>query len=222
MQIPSPERRRSVGFIEHTGRSWTCFLVSTQASRDRWKGRLVFRPADAGSEADEVATAEIFLEASEEEIHERTRVLGRPLLRALLDSALDVRERAGERPGLRRWFRERVAADAQKLAEEGERGDAGDAARLRSLYASYRLDQIVHLIQLVRAEDFDSVVDRILEGRRVDFDTGDRLQLAMLVVERLEALLPLPPFETWVEDYLAHRDRYRAYAHTLHREGRLP
>ena len=222
MQIPRPERRRSVGFIERSGRSWACYVVSAP-SKGRWKGHLVFRPSDADSEADDVVTADIFLEASEEEILERTHVLGRPLLRALLDSALEVRERqSAVRPELRRWFRERVTADAQRLAEEGERPDATDGARLRSLYASYRLDQVVHLIQLVRAEDFEQVVERILEGRRVDFDADDQLQLAMLVVERIEALLPLPPYEVWVEDYLANQDRYRAYAHTLHREGRLP
>jgi hypothetical protein len=99
---------------------------------------------------------------------------------------------------------------------------ASDLARLRSLYASYRLDQVVHLIALLKPEDFDATVARILSGRRVDFESDDQLQLAMLVVERLEGLLPLPPFEVWVEDFLAHRDRYQAYAHTLHREGRLP
>ena len=115
-----------------------------------------------------------------------------------------------------------MTADARRLAQEGESPEATDPARLRSLYASYRLDQVVHLIALVRSEDFEAAVERILEGRRVDFDTDDQLQLAMLVVERIEALLPLPPFEVWVEDFLANRDRYRAYAHTLHREGRLP
>jgi hypothetical protein len=222
MQIPRPERRRSLGFLDHAGRGWSCFLVSAP-SGGRWTGHLVFRPADATSDEDEVVTAAIFVEPTEEEIHERLQVLGRPLVRALLDSALDVRERQeGARPGLRRWFRERVAADSRKLAEAGEGADAGDLARLRSLYASYRLDQVVHLIALVQPDDFEALVARVLAGRRVDFESDDQLQLAMLVVERIEALLPLPPFEVWVEDYLAHRDRYRAYAHTLHREGRLP
>ena len=233
MPLQRPKRRRSAGFIEHAGRSWACFVVSGPGPGGRWKGHLVFRPSDGDSDADEIATTDIFLEDSEAEVHERTRVLGLPLLRALLASALEVHERSGgERSGLRRWFRQRLAADAQRLAAEGEgsptdpadgaSGDGVEAARLRSLYASYRLDQVVHLIALVPGRDFDDAVGRILEGRKVDFDAGDRLQLAMLVVERIEALLPLPPFEVWVADYLAHRDRYRLYAHTLHREGRLP
>jgi len=222
MKIPHPERRRSLGFLDHAGRGWACFLVSAP-SGGSWRGHLVFRPADAASEADEIVTAEIFVEPSEEEIHARLQLLGRPLVRALLDSALDVQERQDSgAPGLRRWFRQHVAADSQKLAQAGEGADATDQARLRSLYASYRLDQVVHLIALLKPEDFDATVARILSGRRVDFESDDQLQLAMLVVERLEALLPLPPFEVWVEDFLAHRDRYQAYAHTLHREGRLP
>ena len=44
----------------------------------------------------------------------------------------------------------------------------------------------------------------------------------MMVVEHIEARLPLPPFEVWARDYLDHTDSYRLYAHTLHREGKLP
>jgi len=41
-------------------------------------------------------------------------------------------------------------------------------------------------------------------------------------VEHVEHLLHLPPFEVWAEDFLANPEAYRLYAHTLHREGRLP
>jgi hypothetical protein len=44
----------------------------------------------------------------------------------------------------------------------------------------------------------------------------------MMVVEFIEKRLPLPPFEVWAEDYLAHTEEYRQYAHTLHRTGLLP
>jgi hypothetical protein len=44
----------------------------------------------------------------------------------------------------------------------------------------------------------------------------------MMVVEHIENLLPLPPFETWVEDFLENQREYILYSHTLHREGRLP
>ncbi len=95
-------------------------------------------------------------------------------------------------------------------------------AELRSLYASYRLDQVCHFIALLRPDDFEAAVDSILEGQAVDFGAKDRLQLAMMVVEYLEMRIPMPPFEVWTADFLAHREEYLLYAHTLHREGRLP
>ena len=85
-----------------------------------------------------------------------------------------------------------------------------------------RLDQVCHFIALLRPDDFESAVDRILEGQPVDFGAKDRLQLAMMVVEYIEALIPMPPFEVWTVDFLANREEYLLYAHTLHREGRLP
>ncbi len=56
----------------------------------------------------------------------------------------------------------------------------------------------------------------------MDFGAKDRLQLGMLVIEYIEARIPMPPFEVWVEDFLANRDEYMIYSHTLHRERRLP
>jgi hypothetical protein len=94
--------------------------------------------------------------------------------------------------------------------------------RLRSLYASYRLDQVAHFVCLVDQEAFETAVDRILDGESVDFLTKDRMQYAMMVVDHIEGLLPLPDFETWARDFLEHPETYRLYTHTLHREGRLP
>jgi hypothetical protein len=44
----------------------------------------------------------------------------------------------------------------------------------------------------------------------------------MMVVEFIDLHLPLPTFEVWAEDFLAHQEDYALYSHTLHREGRLP
>ena len=54
---------------------------------------VLFRPADADDEEDEVRTAEILREADEAEVQVRARSLGRPLLKGLLESALHVYER---------------------------------------------------------------------------------------------------------------------------------
>ncbi len=220
-------RRRSVGFLERDGESWACFLVTFQDPRRRWHGYFSFRPRDGGLEEDEVRTANIFVEGSESEIDQKARGLGRPLLGGLLSSALHTRDKSEESsPKLRRWFRQKLAKNSQELAGEwpGGKGNSDhlDLAQLRSLYASYRLDQVCHFIALVHPENFQGAVDRILEGKAFDFRAKDELQFSMMVVEFIENHLPLPPFEEWAEDFLAHRQDYALYAHTLHREGRLP
>jgi hypothetical protein len=221
--VPSDQlRRRSLGFLERGEEQWACYLVTFQDGGGGWKGYFAFRPGNAASERDEIHTAHIFIEEAEAEIDRKARGLGRPLLTGLLSSALHTRERAQrEAPALRNWFRDMLRKGA------GDRGGAWDElpdadrtlAELRSLYDSYRLDQVVHLITLVEPAHFQEAVSRILDGRTFDFSTRDRLQFAMMVVENLERLLPLPPFERWAEDYLAHPEVYRAYAHALHREG---
>lgn len=239
-------RRRSVGFIERDGSSWACFLVTYLGKERRWHGYFSFRPRDGGVEEDEIRTADIFIEASEEEIDRKARGLGRPLLAGLLASAIHTSERSGgSSPRLRQWFREVLSRNSRELAEGWDRGPAEDdgpgpesreppegereadvtgseIARMRSLYESYRLDQVVHFICLVEPDHFRDAVDRILDGRPFDFGARDRLQFAMIVVEYIEKRLPLPPFERWAEDYLEHGQAYQLYAHTLHREGRLP
>lgn len=220
-------RRRSVGFLEQNGESWACFLATFRDEKGRWHGYFSFRPKDGEPDEDEVRTADIFLEASEEEIDRKARGLGRPLLSGLLASALHTRERTDEgSPRLRRWFRRMLAENSRELVDSWPDGGKDEEeiglSQLRSLYASYRLDQVCHFIALIQPEDFQDAVDRILEGKAFDFGAKDLLQFSMMVVEFIETHLPLPPFETWAEDYLAHRNAYALYAHTLHRAGRLP
>lgn len=220
-------RRRSVGFLHHEDEDWACFLVTYRTDGGRWHGYFSFRPPDAGSEEEEIRTAEIFRENDEGEIDRKARGLGRPLLSGLLASALHTRERKDrDAPALRKWFREMLATNAREVAgeweEESQSPEERTLAELRSIYASYRLDQVAHFISLVHPDDFQEAVNRLLEGETFDFGARDRLQFAMMVVERIEALLPLPPFEVWAQDYLADPEAYRVYTHTLHRAGRLP
>lgn len=221
-----PEHRRSVGTVERRGRAWSCALVTFALDGEGWRGLFEFHPEPGETVEEGVRTAPIFMEPSEAEIHGKARSMGRPLLLALLDSALHVREQErASSPFLQRWFRKLLAEHslaAPTRAGGGAPPAGADLEELRSLYTSYRMDQVAHFIALVHPDDFHSAVDRILDGQKIDFAARDRLQLAMMVVQFVEARLPLPPFEQWILDFLAHRGVYEAYAHDLHRAGILP
>ena len=218
---PVRTRCRSFCFLERAGARWTAFLITYQRRDGYWRGYFTFRSAAMESAEGEIRTADLFVEESEAEVDLRARGLGRPLLTALLNSALETTERRrGYTPQLHRWFREAVAQQIPRVSVAGD--GAPSLAELRSLYESYRLDQVMHLIALLEPDDFREVVEILLDGRRIDFRERDRFQFAMSVVQDLERRLPLPPFEVWVEDYLAHPDAYRRYAHDLQRGDALP
>ena len=221
-------RRLSVAFLEREGETWACFLVTALGPDRRWYGYFSFRPKEGDTGEDEVRTADIFRESSESEIHRKARGLGRPLLSGLLASALHTREATRrDSPRLRRWFRTMLSENSQGLAGGWPSGKDGnevdlDLGKLRSLYASYRLDQVCHFIALVHPDAFDTAVNLILEGEVIDFGSRDILQFAMMVVEFIDHHLPLPPFEVWAEDFVGNQGAYALYTHTLHREGLLP
>lgn len=220
---PAPEYRRSVGVLERRGRRWACSLVTFESEDGTCRGAFAFAPDEPEPGEAELRTGPIFVEASAAEIHARARSMGRPLLEALLDSALHVREQErASSPVLKRWFRKLLADHSLGVDGSDAPSQGADLDELRSLYASYRMDQVAHFIALVDPDDFHRTVDDILDGQKIDFAARDRLQLAMMVVEFIEARLPLPPFESWVLDFLAHRDAYERYAHELHRDGVLP
>jgi hypothetical protein len=218
-------RCRSFCFLERRAVRWTAFLVTYQRSDGYWRGYFAFRSAEAGlTDLTEVRTADLFVEDAESEVDARARGLGLPLVKALLDSAIEADERRrGPSPEVQRWFRELLRSrSSERAGAVAEPESAASLAELRSLYESYRLDQVAHLIALLSPEDFRELVEIRLVGRRVDFNARDRLQLAMSVVQEIERRLPLPPFESWVRDYLAHPEAYREYVTALHAEGELP
>ncbi len=219
------ERRRSFCFLEREGERWTAYLCTYPSPEGGWRGHFAFR---SGSEPDpgedEVRTAVLFVEASESEVDARARGLGRPLVRALLDSALHAHERRrGFSPDLRRWFRELLVRHAAgTVAAVDSPTEERSLSHLQSLYESYRLEQVMHLIALIQPDDFRALVERLLDGREIDFRARDRFQLAMGVMQELERRLPLPPFEAWLDDYLRDPDIYRVYSHALHHDSDLP
>jgi hypothetical protein len=220
----SRARVRSFCFLESGERRWTVFLVTFPREDGQWRGYFTFRSADFESADGEIRTADLFVETTEAGVDARARALGRPLLQNLLESALHTFERKrGGSADYNTWFRDLLARHAAQVAPRG-RGPTPDLTydQLRSRYESYRIDQVAHLIALVAAPDFQALVQTLLEGRVIDFQARDRFQLAMTVVQDLERRLPLPPFEVWVEDYLAHPEEYHRYTHQLHHTSDLP
>jgi hypothetical protein len=215
-------RCRSFCFLEYNGEPWTAFLV-TYAERDGyWRGHFMFRSALMAPDTGEVRTADLFVETSEEAVDARARGLGRPLLESLLQSAVHTQQRrSGITHTYAKWFRELLSRSAQQHAEDAVNDPARSLQRLKSLYESYRTDQVCHLIALTDPNDFRALVEKLLDGREIDFRARDRFQLAMIVVQEIERRLPLPPFEAWVEDYLQQPAIYDAYANELH-AGALP
>jgi hypothetical protein len=225
-QAVSRSRCRSFCFLERKGTRWTVFLITYLRPDGQWRGYFTFRSSADGLDQDEIRTADLFVEASEPDVDQRARGLGRPLVLALLESALDTWERRRDvPPHLQRWFREllgRHAAENASSARRDGRMEPPTLAELRTLYDAYRLDQVAHMIALMDPADFREMVELRLEGRRIDFQARDRFQLAMSVVQDLEQRLPLPPFERWAEDYLAHPEEYHSYTLQLHGDGELP
>jgi hypothetical protein len=215
-------RCRSFCFLEHDGEPWTAFLV-TYTSRDGyWRGHFMFRSGLMAPESGEVRTADLFVETSEDGVDARARSLGRPLLQSLLQSAIHTQQqRRGVTTTYAKWFRDLLSRSSQQHAEDAPSDPELSLQRMKSLYESYRTDQVCHLIALTDPDDFRLIVEKLLDGREIDFRARDRFQLAMIVVQELENRLPLPPFEVWVEDYLAHASIYEAYADRLH-SGELP
>jgi hypothetical protein len=216
-------RCRSFCFLERGGERWTAFLITYPRPDGRWRGYFTFRSAVMTAGPGEIRPADLFLEHDEATVDLRARGGGRPLLLALLDSALSTHERrSGGSPELHRWFRRELKRSAGQRESEWQRREAPTLEQLRSLYDSYRLDQVAHLIALLDPDDFREMVEILLAGRRVDFRESDRFQMAMSVVQELERRLPLPPFEVWVPVYRAHPDQYRRYSYDLHGGEVLP
>jgi hypothetical protein len=167
----------------------------------------MFRSAVEGTDAlAEVRTADLFVERSEEEVDARARGLGRPLVVGLLESAIETdARRRGDSPDVQRWFREMLRRHSADRARRGVvagtiRSGASDMTltELRSQYESYRLDQVAHLIALLQPADFREIVEVRLEGRRIDFNSRDRLQHAMSIVQDIEwkTILRMPTSTT--------------------------
>jgi hypothetical protein len=215
-------RCRSFCFLEHEGEPWTAFLVTYVQTDGYWRGHFMFRSGLAAPESSEIRTADLFVETTEDAVDARARSLGRPLLQSLLQSAVHTsQQRRGVSRTYANWFRDLLSRSAQQHAEDAATDPARSLQRMKSLYESYRTDQVCHLIALTDPNHFRLLVEKLLDGREIDFRARDRFQLAMIVVHELEKRLKLPPFEVWLEDYVANTGAYETYSAALH-SGELP
>ena len=162
-----------------------------------------------------VETAEIFLEEDEAAIDRKARTLGRPLMAALLSSALEVDavSRQAAREGVHGWVQ---AALRDRASACSDRQAAGAVAERRARYETYRIDQLTHLVSLMDPSSLADLVEGILSGERFEFGSRDRLQFALLVIQRLEELLPLPPLDVFLRDLEQHPVEHERYHHQLH------
>ena len=171
-----------------------------------------------------MGTAEIFIESSESAIDRKARQMGRPLLQALLSSSLEVEEASRQEAlagrEVRGWVREALR---DRASDNGvpEGGAVSEVSGQRSRYETYRIAQMAHLVALMGQEALDQLVEEVLQGERFEFGAKDRLQFAMMVVQRLEALLPLPPLEVFLADYARRPLEYDTYHHDLYAGGEL-
>src|SRR5690606_32434660 len=107
-------RCRSFCFLERGGERWTAFLVTYPDETGRWRGHFTFRGASIPAD-EELRTAVLFVEDDEAQVDLRARSLGRPLLLALLESALETRERRRQKPAdARLWFQQQLTRSARR------------------------------------------------------------------------------------------------------------
>src|SRR5690625_6282835 len=92
------------------------FLVTYPDDTGGWRGYFTFRASNAPPEQEELRTADLFLEATEPEIDLRARGLGRPLLLALLESALGTHARRTQRSAdTRRWCQQQRSRHSAQI-----------------------------------------------------------------------------------------------------------
>ena len=74
----------------------------------------------------------------------------------------------------------------------------------------------------MEGDALNALVDTTLRGESFGFGAKDRLQFAMMVVQKLESLLPLPPRDVFLDDLAAHPEEHERYHHDLYAEGPIP
>lgn len=91
----------------------------------------------------------------------------------------------------------------------GERGVDQPLELLRAKYLDYCSAQIADLLVYLSADEIYLIAHR----NRSDQETGGLgyAEMVQVATEWLARRIALPPFDVWVEDYVANPDRYEDY-----------
>ncbi len=81
---------------------------------------------------------------------------------------------------------------------------------LRAKYLDYCSAQVADLLLFISPDEIYLLAQRAAQERG---DPGEvsYVRMVQVATEWLSEKMALPPFEVWVQDYLAHPDRYEEY-----------
>lgn len=81
---------------------------------------------------------------------------------------------------------------------------------LRAKYLDYCSAQMADLLLFLSPDEIYLIAQRA-SAERGEVEVHSYSTMVQVATEWLSAKVALPPFEVWLEDYLAHPDRYEAY-----------
>ena len=97
---------------------------------------------------------------------------------------------------------------------EGEarpaRGDAQQSEVLWAKYLDYCSAQVADLLLFLSPDEIYLLAQRAAQERG-EQDEVSYTRMVQVATEWLARKITLPPFDVWLEDYLAHPDRYEEY-----------
>ena len=86
-----------------------------------------------------------------------------------------------------------------------------DEEVLRAKYLDYCSAQVADLLLFLSPDEIYLLAQRAAAESAADPGEVSYMRMVQVATEWLARKVTLPPFEVWMEDYLAHPDRYDEY-----------
>ena len=99
---------------------------------------------------------------------------------------------------------------SQREAAAPGGGDPGHSEILRAKYLDYCSAQLADLLVFLSPDEIYLIAQRAAQERE-DVGELNYTRMVQTATEWLASKTTLPPFEIWVEDYLAHPELYEEY-----------